>query len=284
MSKTRQIISQNASRNALRKLTKKYNFIKIIFKMDDIDMYDLKKTDKTEKTEKKKQKESLFKDNPDTIILVKSPKEDKPQEKPDKDTRPHIKTPDLPIENTKDNSVHNNKIDNKESHQDRQAEKKNLLLEWKKKSGIQALVCYESSIYYSVMNLVFGVPPIVMVTAIGVIEGYSGVLGESKFFLAKIILSPLAALFKAIHLQCEYSTLSDSFKKAYNKYASIKREIDIYETMDLSEEALMQKILEIKNKIETVKELTPTPPWIVYRKYDEAEELLLASGKSTLME
>ena len=72
-----------------------------------------------------------------------------------------------------------------------------LLTEWKKKCGIQALIAGRSSNYYSIMDLVFGIPPIVMVSIIGILEGYNGVNNDPyAFFMAKLILSPMAALLK----------------------------------------------------------------------------------------
>lgn len=149
-----------------------------------------------------------------------------------------------------------------------------LLKEWKTKCGIQALICYNSSIYYSFMDIFFGVPPIIMTSIIGVMEGYGGSEKNEIFFMTKIILAPLSALFGAIHLQCEYASLSAKFKSAYNQYSCIKRDIDLFETMDTSED--FDKIIEFKKRIDAIRESSPTPPWIVFRKFDDLDELTRA--------
>jgi hypothetical protein len=149
-----------------------------------------------------------------------------------------------------------------------------LLKEWKKKCGIQALICYNSSIYYSFMDIFFGVPPIIMTSIIGVMEGYGGTEKNEVFFMTKIILAPLSALFGAIHLQCEYASLSAKFKSAYNQYSCIKRDIDLFETMNHDED--FEKIIEFKKRIDAIRESSPTPPWIVFRKFDDLDELTKA--------
>ena len=163
--------------------------------------------------------------------------------------------------------------------------KTQLMKEWKRKCGIQALISGKSSSYYALMDLLFGIPPIIMVSAIGIIEGYNGVDKDpSSYFLAKLILAPLAALFKAIHFQCEFSTLAKDFKRAYNDYISIKRDIDLYETMELTEDDLLSRIVDIKKKIEIIKKSSPIAPWIVNRQFDETNELAQMSELANELE
>lgn len=156
-------------------------------------------------------------------------------------------------------------------------QKLKLLLEWKNKCGINSLIALRSSNYYSFLDIFFGVPPIVMVSIVGILEGYNGDTQTTEpFFLTKLILSPICALFKAVHFQCEFSNKSNSFKNAYNEYLSVKRDIEMYQTMNFSESDLLAKINEIKKRIETIKKTTPAPPWLVCRHFDEEREIINA--------
>jgi hypothetical protein len=153
-----------------------------------------------------------------------------------------------------------------------------ILKNWKNKCGIQAMICYQSSIYYAFMNVFFGVPPIIM---------NSILLSSSSYFnepLAVSILQASSIILGSIHVYCDFAGLSVKFKHSYEKYASIKRDIDIQEVLHLSNDDLLKKIYSIKDEMEKIKRDTDPPPWIIYRRFNEASELVNAVSLSANVE
>jgi len=153
--------------------------------------------------------------------------------------------------------------------------KKELLGEWKKKCAIQALISYQSSVYYNFMDMFFGIPSAVLTSVVVILKGYSSIYG-SEYQMAELIILILSTLFDTIHMFGNFSSLADKFKWTYDKYSSIKRDIDIFETMHLTEEETIKKIFETKKLIEAARQESRSAPWFVYRRFDETDELMEA--------
>lgn len=154
-------------------------------------------------------------------------------------------------------------------------DKKNLLKDWKNKTAIQALICYRSAQYYSIMDMVLGIPSIILSSSSVILKGYSTYYAEN-YQLIESILLVLNSIISTAHIYCGYSGLSEKFRQGYQRYSSIKRDIDIYQTVEFNDTELLEKILDIKKQLESIKQESNPAPWVVSRKFDETAELLEA--------
>lgn len=145
-----------------------------------------------------------------------------------------------------------------------------LLRSWKDKCGVQSIMCYQSSVYFSFMDCFFGIPPIVMASVL--------VLLKQIYPMAELesVLQILIIIFNTVHVWCDFAVKSKNFKGWSDKWSAIRRDIDVFFTQPVTDTKLNDKIGEIKILVEQIKEGSETAPLCIYRKFDDTDEILRA--------
>lgn len=145
-----------------------------------------------------------------------------------------------------------------------------LLQSWKDKCGVQSIMCYQSSVYFSFMDCFFGIPPIIMASALVLLkELYSSPELES-------VLQVLIIIFNTVHVWCDFAVKSKNFKGWSDKWSAVRRDIDVFFTHPVTPDRLNSKIEEIKVLVEQLKEASEVAPLCIYRKFDDSDEILRA--------
>lgn len=143
-----------------------------------------------------------------------------------------------------------------------------LVEDWFRRARESQAVHYASASHFSWLNLILGIPTIIITTIVGTAVFASmdnQDIGEYKVLLG--LISILASVLAALHTFLGYAQRSEKHRATGAIYGSIRRELELIKTCSIADvDICSEKLGQVKSRMDTLAENSPEVPKKIWVK------------------